>query len=298
MGLLNLLGKPVKEIVAMGYPESVAKRISSGDLPMDEASRAARRDAFGQPMFHASRQDIPEMKAGYSDGLLFVTPNQEFANNWLGKGKYQTRIGAEDEIRALRKEQKGLFFKDEVLNAAPEDRRSEVYDQMWTDYKDYIRNKDVEADKTYSSIYPMRAKSEKVFDPTKDFELARPFFEKQLGSPLSAESERSLRNGAYLYYENKDFVDWAKANGFDSIKLAENNDGVLDTLALTDPSQLRSEFAAFDPEYTGSNILGSRVAPTAGAGILGQILFGQDEQPSSAESMSTDDLLKQLQGMK
>jgi hypothetical protein len=27
--------------------------------------------------------------------------------------------------------------------------------------------------------------------------------------------------------------------------------------------------AAFDPEYTGSNIMGSRLAPTAVAGLLG-----------------------------
>jgi hypothetical protein len=36
-----------------------------------------------------------------------------------------------------------------------------------------------------------------------------------------------------------------------------------------DGTNTKSIFSAFDPEYTGSNILGSRMAPTAAAGLLG-----------------------------
>lgn len=40
--ILDWIGRKVEDLVALGYPESVAKRISSGELPMDEASRMAR----------------------------------------------------------------------------------------------------------------------------------------------------------------------------------------------------------------------------------------------------------------
>ena len=42
MGLFSLAKKSVKELVDLGYPESVAKKIADGTLPMDDASREAR----------------------------------------------------------------------------------------------------------------------------------------------------------------------------------------------------------------------------------------------------------------
>ena len=42
MGLLGLAKKGLGELLEEGYPESVAKKIISGDLPMDDASREAR----------------------------------------------------------------------------------------------------------------------------------------------------------------------------------------------------------------------------------------------------------------
>lgn len=42
MGLLSLAKKTIDELIELGYPESVAKKIADGTLPMDEASREAR----------------------------------------------------------------------------------------------------------------------------------------------------------------------------------------------------------------------------------------------------------------
>jgi hypothetical protein len=57
-------------------------------------------------MYHASKQDIEEFVPGYSDGLVFLTPNKEFANDWLGKGKFQERQGGTGSIEGVRAEKK------------------------------------------------------------------------------------------------------------------------------------------------------------------------------------------------
>jgi hypothetical protein len=52
----------VAELVRLGYPESTAKKIASGELPMDQASRMARAREQGfdvdRPMFHGTNADF------------------------------------------------------------------------------------------------------------------------------------------------------------------------------------------------------------------------------------------------
>ena len=63
MGLIGHLAKnsDVEGLVNRGYPESVARRIASGELPMDEASRLARAEAqgYGPLIFRGQRNKIP-----------------------------------------------------------------------------------------------------------------------------------------------------------------------------------------------------------------------------------------------
>jgi len=83
VGVLPLVGGPASKAVKAG-----GNRV-----------RSALRDiGYGDDTFyHASKQDIrDEFKAGYNDDMMFITPSPEFANQWLGKGKYQTRIGDEN----------------------------------------------------------------------------------------------------------------------------------------------------------------------------------------------------------
>ena len=50
----------------VGFPESVANRIATGELPMDEASRVARREAQTRPETYYN--------GGNTGGLLEVDP--------------------------------------------------------------------------------------------------------------------------------------------------------------------------------------------------------------------------------
>ena len=114
MGLLSTAARTVADWVKLGYPESVAKRIVSGDLPMDEASRLKRAEeqGYGDVLYHGSTHDIREF-----DGLLTNKENDmgqgvylsdslfDVNNNYAGEGPdltnriERTKEQIEDEIR-------------------------------------------------------------------------------------------------------------------------------------------------------------------------------------------------------
>ena len=79
MSLLSVAARSVTDWVKLGFPESVAKRIVSGELPMDEASRMKRAEeqGYGDVLYHGSTHDIKEF-----DGLLTNTEND------MGQGIY------------------------------------------------------------------------------------------------------------------------------------------------------------------------------------------------------------------
>lgn len=262
----------VADLIKQGYPESVARRIASGELDMSPEARLARADSFGQDVYHASKQDITEFKAGYDDEQIYTTPNIDFANNWLGKGKYRFRLGTEDEISSLNKAEREFresFFDYDLLDKIEKEQGKDAWVKAFDEMqKNYLANKGLDPDDAYKTIYPLKAKAEKTFDPSKDYEKILPVIEKYYGS-LSEETIDLIKKGHYMPFENSEVTKWLRDNGYDSIKLSENADGRMTTFAVLSPNQLRSVNAAFDPEYTGSNIMGSRIAPTAVSGLVG-----------------------------
>ena len=79
------------ELIATGYPEQVAERIASGDLPMDTASRMQRAEAMGfdptDVQYHGTEADItnfiPSVKGKMGPGV-YTTPSQSTANTFSG----------------------------------------------------------------------------------------------------------------------------------------------------------------------------------------------------------------------
>lgn len=281
------------ELIALGYPESVAKRIASGELDMSPQARLARAEAFGQDVYHASKQDISEFKAGYDDDQIFTTPNIDFANNWLGKGKYRFRLGTEDEISSLNKAEREFresFFDYDLLEKIEKEQGRDAWIKAYDEMKEnYLANKGLNPDDAYKTIYPLKAKAEKTFDPSKDYEKILPVIEKYYGS-LSEETIDLIKKGHYMPFENAEVTKWLRDNGYDSIKLSENADGRMTTFAVLSPNQLRSVNAAFDPEYVGPNILGNAdpklLALLAGGGLLGSFFMPKDVEAGPLTSAS------------
>lgn len=89
--ILDWVGRSVKSLMDDGYPESVAKRISSGELPMDEVSRQLRADAMSDPrtFYHGGDKGITEFDPSVSaskktEGTgLWVSDDPILANTYL-----------------------------------------------------------------------------------------------------------------------------------------------------------------------------------------------------------------------
>jgi hypothetical protein len=105
--ILGLVGKgdeAVKRIVKEGYPEHTARKIESGELPMDEASRMERarqqsfRTAPDQRVYHGTSGDIYEWDesllgqrdAGDLGPALYTTSSPEMAKTYAAMSSRQT----------------------------------------------------------------------------------------------------------------------------------------------------------------------------------------------------------------
>lgn len=192
------------ELIATGYPDEVAERIVSGDLPMDTASRMQRAEAMGfdptDVQYHGTEADItqfrPSAKGKMGPGV-YTTPSPSKASVFAG---YPSPYAEGGNVMPL------------LLRG------------------DYIKRADA-------------------------FDL-RP--------------EISGREGQRILNETLEGMGYAGSKAGERGSLAPE-------VVTFDPRNVRSLFAAFDPEYTGSNILGDRAIPVAGAGLLAAAAMAPEE---------------------
>lgn len=119
MALLSIAAKQLDDLLRMGYPEEVAQRIVSGDLPMDTASRMERAEAMGfdptNVQYHGTEADFteffPSMRGKMGPGV-YASPDPNVADKYTYKagsniipivtrGKYLSRSKAVDDYRDL-----------------------------------------------------------------------------------------------------------------------------------------------------------------------------------------------------
>ena len=246
------VGKPVDEIVKAGYPLEVAKRISSGELPMDEASRSARRDAFGNKMYRGLGEAYQEGKG--TNATTWATPDPTFASGYAIENAEKLVDPAANvmPVRVKSENPLDLGFRTSFTEVKPDNIANRVSTRIQEAFAEgkITREEAIKADDAIWDWY------ENLHDLDK--QAFRPVFS--------------------YWNKDKDFVDALKKAGFDSIKDAEVSAGSwgslsdtpdVKTLGVLDDANIRSDNAAFDPEYTGPNILGSRIAPTVATGLVG-----------------------------
>ena len=115
----------IDELIATGYPDQVAERIATGELPMDTASRMQRAEAMGfdptDVQYHGTDVDIKRfIESG--DGTLgpgvYTAPNPAVAS------EYAIDTGGDSTVYPLLTrggaDQRYASFK-EFLDAAPDD---------------------------------------------------------------------------------------------------------------------------------------------------------------------------------
>jgi len=239
------------------------------DIPRADSVKQAKEQGYDldNVMYHASKQDIDEFVPGYADGLTFLTPNKEFANNWLGKGKFQERQGGTGAIEGVRAEKKRFGEEaDKILESLPEDQRDQYFEEILLPRQQQLIRDEQLAD---SAIYPVVTKAKKPFVPHKDYKVLEELLGEEkmnegfevggsfiMGMPTYGDA---LKSGNYLLYENPEVVEFLKSKGYDSMFLKESTDireelesTDYSTFAVFDPTDIRSVNAKFDPKEKGS----------------------------------------------
>jgi hypothetical protein len=222
------------ELVSRGYPKDTAYRIANGDLPMDEASRMNRRREMGydKKVYHTGAADITE---------------------------FDPHAGVFDRADT------GTFVTDDRILAQT------YMDQGKQIYPLYIRDREmpyIDADDAYFSdidgdLLSPRDELIESFEGASTNEIAR--FAGEEGLP-GVEFRGVKDPGPHVraaYAADKDRL----------LELADIFDGgdggdIPIVYSVQDPSLIRSQFAAFDPQYKGGNILGGTAATAIGAGAL------------------------------
>lgn len=215
-GLLSL----VNNLVKRGYPESVAKKIATGELPMDEASRL-KRAASATDMVETTHYGAPDINS-------FKLPDPPRPSKH-GSGVYSST-------------DKGYGYK-------------------------YAEGKDSPAAYSLLSLGNIATKAD-VLDAEKAIRSL----------PLDQQPRGS---GPYW----RAIQSQLEAKGYTGMDFGKER-------VVFSPDNVRSVNAAFDPEYTGPNILGSRMAPTLGAAALGgAALMGSEDAEAGVSGKNLLDML-------
>jgi hypothetical protein len=266
-----------------------------GVLDMSQAARMQRADEgryLPETYYHATSSDFEEFVPKYADQLTFITPNVNFANNWLGKGGSRSKL-----MSARYNDPINLEYKAESEKIW--DKYSSKYGadiDLWpyTELQSYRNERNQVMDLFNSidqSIYPLRTNVQNTFDPRQHEDVIIEYLQSKGRDPSATTIERGLTDldyyklGNYLLYENPEMVQLLKNKGFDSMRLAESTYDrsvapVFDTLAVFNPSNIRSVNAAFDPAKRGSaNILATAAGGTISLSALRQLMPQEEERP-------------------
>lgn len=284
-----------QELVRLGgYPESVANRIATGELPMDEASRVARREAQTHPetYIHGSK----------SGGILEIDPEKSGATNpnargtgfWGSDNPYQagTYTGALGEggtlypFRVKRGEQIDVDLNGSHWNNIDTEAR------ITSNGEDYgsIEGWDDSAYDTNDLAFMLQ-------DAGADSLLMRNTIDTAADGNINVVFEemfpelKKMPHGSKERYEFKKSIskeDFQKAKNIANERSARPSNNVV----VFDENNIRSPNAAFDPEYTGSNIMGNATVPmlattaAGSAGLLAAPVLADKDKPLPLPTMS------------
>jgi hypothetical protein len=272
-------------------PGAAGVRAAEGALDMSQAARMQRADDLSyrpETYYHASTSDIDEFKPKYDDGLTFITPNPEFANKWLGKGGSRSRLQEATADSPFYKQYKaerqgiwdkyGLKYGDDIDQWPETDRKA---------YWQESRNLTNQYDATDQVVYPLRTNVQNTFDPRQNEDVLIDYFRSKGRDPMASTISSGItdldyyKTGNYLLFETPEMVQFLKNRKFDSMRLAEDgyNGGTFDTLAVFNPSNIRSVNAEFNPANRGSaNLMAGVMGSAVGLSALRQLIPQQEQE--------------------
>jgi len=303
----------VRALVRQGYPLPVAKRIDSGELPMDNASRMARAEEQGfdteNPLYHSSLDDLTELDASYS-----------MENNDMGKGLYLTD-SHHDINKNYSKDSDDMLAKAHMFSKGEGATDGAVYELIAS--KEIPNIDDLVVDRKQADEFVTAAKAqlnEADYDGADEYQDQIDYLteEMMLETPEGkriTEAANALGYRVNLYAGETTWADIRKQIGIQmqqgnqlstsegflrpagsilqEIMAADGKKGVVDSTTSDrfrnagehtiifpgNENLVRSPQAAFDPNYKGGNMLGNAetglLTGVAAAGVGASTLMNQ-----------------------
>lgn len=258
MALLSAITKAVDELVQLGYPREVAERIVDGKLDMrTDAIIERQQDMFPTTAFHGGGDDIRAVDPNRVTSGKTANTGFFMSSSPVNAASYADRAG---NIMPLAVDTRGF----DVVNAGGNEWNRIVN-------PDYLLGGDRLA--TFGELPGYRG----TMEPDRgifDLNVIRDFDTDEL-----ARTARRFGSPGLIVKDVQDIGPNYKAfdpafEAMTGLKLGEEgyqealDRFSADTIVASDPTRVRSLFAAFDPEYKGSNILGGAATAAVGAGLL------------------------------
>jgi len=246
MALLSALTKAVDELVQFGYPREVAERIVDGTLDMrTDAIIERQQDMFPTTAFHGGGDDIRVVDPNRVTSGKTANTGFFMSSSPVNAASYADRAG---NIMPLAVDTRGF----DVVNAGGNEWNRIVN-------PDYLLGGERLA--TFGELPGYRG----TMEPDRgifDLNVVRDFDTDEL-----ARTARRFKSPGLIVKDVQDIGPNYKAfdpafEAMTGLKLGDEgyqealDRFSADTIVASDPTRVRSLFAAFDPEYKGSNILG------------------------------------------
>ena len=256
-GVGGHIAKEVADLVRLGFPESTATKIASGELPMDTASRMQRAEEQGYSpdvVYRGIGRDYDPDKAGHYQ--MFTSSSQDAAE--YGDNVIEARLNLGDSIEV---DGRGRNFNNIYVGDLP----SNLFDRLHgseresliarTDDLAHAANKAGNDSLIIKNIYD-KADNEIPKRPSPNTDSRMPDIELLRGLGIEVDATPAKSGGSFVDTENYDPVDVS---------------------VVFDPSRVRSADAAFDPDYKGSNILGEYALPAGSTALMASLLAAPEE---------------------
>ena len=316
----------------VGFPESVANRIASGELPMDEASRLkrAQEQGYGDELYHGSTHNILEFNGrgnpqnDWGEGTYLSdsthdisrnysgTQGADFQSRWFeekerleadydmgkrpdlddGDGSFDDWKAREEAINKFKGENDGVIYpvrvkQEGLFNISDEIPRPDymemAQEEMGIPGKNWVDMTQEESDRVWELADEFQADDPNstamsLFEMGQEYdvrpediphpddvvswnglrhELREVYGEDELGNSVTS---GTLVGDVMRRQGGKGVVDTTTPDRFDSMEAGNHT-----IIFPGNENQIRSVNAAFDPEYTGSNIMGNATVPMLGA---------------------------------
>ena len=217
MGVLAKAAGSLWDWLEAGYPEEVARRIVSGELPMDEASRMARaqEQGYGGVLYRGHSQLVPPT----SNADMFMTDARSVADtyaNAVSGGRGTVTPLRHNAPNVLEIDAHGYGFEDVMLEQEhiPRLNIEDAYDVLGDDVG-----------------------TENIARGVRDW---------------------GADNGGVRF---KDIVDDFDPDSDDATLMTSNVENIFGSRPDVN---IRHADAAYDPQYTGPNIMGNATVPALG----------------------------------